>query len=145
MVDAAGHAYGHVGEVDPRVVAGWDLPGRSVLAVINLSQLLGLAAAEVRAVPVPAAQPLDRDLAVVVDAATPVGELLRILRSTGAPILASARLCDEYRGPQVGEGKVSYAFALRFQPETAGDERGVERAMKRIRGALQHHLGAQIR
>jgi phenylalanyl-tRNA synthetase beta chain len=145
MVDAAGHAYGHVGEVDPRVVAGWDLPGRPVLAVINLSQLLGLAAAEVRAVPVPAAQPLDRDLAVVVDAATPVGELLRILRSTGAPILASASLFDEYRGPQVGEGKVSYAFALRFQPETAGDERGVERAMKRIRGALQHHLGAQIR
>jgi hypothetical protein len=45
----------------------------------------------------------------------------------------------------VGEGKVSYAIALRFQPEAAGDERGVERAMKRIGGALQHHLGAQIR
>jgi len=74
-----------------------------------------------------------------------VGELLRILRSTGAPLLTSARLFDEYRGPQAGEGKVSYAFALRFQPEAAGDERGVERAMKRIRGALQHHLGAQIR
>ena len=145
MVDAAGHAYGHLGEVDPSVVTGWDLPGRPVLAVINLSQLLALGPAEVRAVPVPAAQPLDRDLAVVVDAAAPVGELLRILRSAGAPILASARLFDEYRGPQAGEGKVSYAFALRFQPETAGDERGVERAMKRMRGALQHHLGAQIR
>jgi phenylalanyl-tRNA synthetase beta chain len=145
MVDAAGHAYGHVGEADPGVAAGWGLPGRPVIAVINLAQLLALAPAEVRALPVPAAQPLDRDLAVVVDAATPVGELLRILRSTGAPLLTSARLFDEYRGPQAGEGKVSYAFALRFQPEAAGDERGVERAMKRIRGALQHHLGAQIR
>jgi phenylalanyl-tRNA synthetase beta chain len=145
MVDEAGHAYGHVGEVDPGVAGAWDLPGRPVMAVINLPQLLALAPADVRAVAVPAAQPLDRDLAVVVDAATPVGELLRIVRSSGGPLLTASRLFDEYRGPQAGEGKVSYAIALRFQPETAGDERGVERAMSRIRGALQHHLGAQIR
>jgi len=50
-----------------------------------------------------------------------------------------------YRGPQVGDEKVSYAIALRFQPEAAADERTIERAMNRIRGALQHHLGAQIR
>ena len=60
-------------------------------------------------------------------------------------LLVASRLFDEYRGPQVGEGKVSYAIALRFQPEAAGDERDVERALNRIRGALQHHLGAQIR
>jgi phenylalanyl-tRNA synthetase beta subunit len=67
------------------------------------------------------------------------------VRTTAGPMLAGSRLFDEYRGPQVGEGKVSYAIALRFQPETAGDEKSVERAMGRIRGALQHHLGAQIR
>jgi phenylalanyl-tRNA synthetase beta chain len=145
MVDTSGHAYGHLGEVAPAVAAGWDLPGRPVVAVINLPQLLALAPAEVRAASVPAAQPLDRDMAVVLDAGTPVGELLRILRANAGPSLVSSRLFDEYRGPQVGEGKVSYAVALRFQPETAGDERTVERAMKRIRGALEHHLGAQIR
>ncbi|MBA3687461.1 MAG: phenylalanine--tRNA ligase subunit beta [Chloroflexi bacterium] len=145
MVDSSGHAYGHVGEVAPRVAAAWDLPGRPVMAVINLPQLLALAPADVRAASVPAAQPLDRDLAVVVDAGTQVGELLRILRANAGPLLTSSRLFDEYRGPQVAEGKVSYAVALRFQPVTAGDERGVERAMNRIRGALQHHLGAQIR
>jgi phenylalanyl-tRNA synthetase beta chain len=145
MVDPAGRAYGHVGEVDPAVAAAWDLPGRPVMAVVNLPQLLALVAAEVRAVAVPAAQPLDRDLAVVVDVGTPVGEVLRILRASAGPTLSASRLFDEYRGPQVGEGKVSYAFALRFQPEAGGDERAVERAMNRIRGALQHHLDAQIR
>jgi phenylalanyl-tRNA synthetase beta chain len=145
ILDPSGHAYGNLGEVDPVVARAWDLPGRPVVAVVNLPQLLALAPAQVRAVPVPAAQPLDRDLAVVVDAATPVGEVLRILRANAGPLLSDSRLFDAYRGPQVGEGKVSYAIALRFQPETAGDERGVERAMKRIGGALQHHLGAQIR
>ena len=76
---------------------------------------------------------------------SPVGEVLRIVRATAGPTLAGSRLFDEYRGQQVGEGKVSYAIALRFQPETAGDEKAVERAIGRIRGALQHHLGAQIR
>jgi len=145
LYDPSGHAYGNLGEVDPSVAEAWDLPGRPVVGVINLPQLLSLAPTAVRARPVPAAQPLDRDLAIVVDAATPVGEVLRILRETAGPILANSRLFDEYRGPQVGEGKVSYAIALRFQPDSAGDERGVERAMKRIGGALQHHLGAQIR
>ncbi|MDP9468536.1 MAG: phenylalanine--tRNA ligase subunit beta [Chloroflexota bacterium] len=143
--DASGHAYGNLGEVDPGVAAAWDLPGRPVLAVLNLPQLLALVPALVRAASVPAAQPLDRDLAVVVDAATPAGEVLRVLRSSAGPLLAGSRLFDEYRGPQVGEGRVSYAIALRFQPQTTGDERAVERALDRIRGALQHHLGAQIR
>jgi phenylalanyl-tRNA synthetase beta chain len=145
MYDPSGHAYGNLGEVDPSVAAAWDLPGRPVTAVINLTQLLSLATPDVRARPVPAAQPLDRDLAVVVDAGTPVGEVLRIMRDVAGPTLVGSRLFDEYRGPQVGDGKVSYAIALRFQPEAAGDERGVDRAMKRIGGALQHHLGAQIR
>jgi phenylalanyl-tRNA synthetase beta chain len=145
LVDPSGHAYGNVGELSPSVAAAWDLPGRPVLAVINLPQLLALAPDQVRAVPVPAAQPMDRDLAVVVEATTPVGEVLRIVRTTAGAMLTGSRLFDEYRGPQVGEGKVSYAIALRFQPETAGDEKSVERAMGRIRSALQHHLGAQIR
>lgn len=145
IYDPAGHAYGNLGEVDPSVAEAWDLPGRPVVGVINLSQLLSLATLDVRARAVPAAQPLDRDLAVVVDTAMAVGEVLRIVRETAGPILVDSRLFDEYRGPQVGEGKVSYAIALRFQPESAGDERGVERSMKRIGGALQHHLGAQIR
>ena len=145
VVDATGHAYGNLGEVDPGVAAAWDLPGRPQVAVINLPQLAALVPAETRAADVPAAQPLDRDLAVVVDLATPVGEVLRIVRSSAGPQLSASRLFDEYRGPQVGEGKVSYAIALRFQPEAAGDERDVERALNRIRGALQHHLGAEIR
>src|SRR4029079_1836483 len=82
VYDPSGHAYGNLGEVAPSVAEAWDLPGRPVVAVINLSQMLDLASLGVRASPVPAAQPLDRDLAVVVDGATPVGEVLRILRET---------------------------------------------------------------
>jgi phenylalanyl-tRNA synthetase beta chain len=100
---------------------------------------------ELRAAQTPAAQPLDRDLAIIVDESTPVGDVVRITRSTGAPLLVGVQLFDEYRGEQIGPQRVSYALSLRFQPETPGDERSVEKAMKRITGALRHHLGAEIR
>ena len=60
-------------------------------------------------------------------------------------MLVEVRPFDAYRGPQVGEGRVSYAVALRFQPAAAGDEKGVEKAMNKIAGSLRHHLGAEIR
>jgi phenylalanyl-tRNA synthetase beta chain len=145
ILDAGGHGYGSLGEVHPRVADAWGLQGRPVMAAINLGQLFELVPGQVTATPVPAAQPIDRDLAVSVEESTPLGEVLRILRSSAGPNLVDARVFDIYRGAQVGEGRVSYAIALRFQPESAGDERGVERAMNRLRGALQHHLGAQIR
>jgi phenylalanyl-tRNA synthetase beta chain len=145
LVDAGGNDYGSLGEVHPAIAEAWGLPGRPVIAAVNLPQLLALARPEARVVPVPAAQPVDRDLAVVVDDATPLGELLRIVRASAGPTLAAAHVFDAYRGDQVGRGRVSYAIALRFQPEVAGDERTVERAINRVRGSLQHHLGAQIR
>jgi len=143
--DPSGSAYGSLGEVHPRVAAAWDLPGRPLVADINLGQLLALVSDPVRVKPVPAAQPVDRDLSVVLDEATPLGEMLRIVRTAAGPALAWARLFDTYRGPQIGDGKVSYAVELRFQPQGTGGEREVERAMNKIRGALQHHLAAQIR
>jgi phenylalanyl-tRNA synthetase beta chain len=144
LVDAGGHAYGSLGEVHPRVAEAWGLPGRPVIAAINLGQMLALAR-ERRMTEVPAAQPIDRDLAVVVDESTPLGDLLRVVRAGAGPMLVDARIFDVYRGEQVGDGRVSYAMSLRFQPEVAADEKSVERAMNRIRGSVQHHLGAQVR
>lgn len=147
MTDASGRSYGSLGEAHPAVASAWDLPSRPLVAAIHLDPngLFGLAPRSVRAAIVPSAQPVDRDLAVVVDAATPVGELLRLTRQNGGPLLVDVRLFDVYRGTQAGEGRVSYGLGLRFQPETAAGERSVARAVDKITGALRHHLGAEIR
>jgi phenylalanyl-tRNA synthetase beta chain len=147
VVDGGDKSYGSVGEVDPSVAAAWGLPGRPVVGALHLDPggLFGLPPHSQRAAPLPAAQPVDRDLAVVLDAATPVGELLRLAQRNAGPLLADLRLFDVYRGAQVGEGRISYGLGFRFQPVSAADERAVDRAMDKVRGALQHHLGAEIR
>ena len=143
--DASGRAYGSLGEVHPNVSEAWGLTGRPVDAVLDLERLLALVPERANVRTPPAAQPIDRDLAVVVDEATPVGELLRVARMSAGPMLEELRLFDAYRGVQVGEGRVSYAIAFRFQPDEAGDERAIEKALNKVRGSLRHHLGAEIR
>jgi phenylalanyl-tRNA synthetase beta chain len=145
ITDGAGRAYGSLGEVHPRIASDWDLTGRPVDASLSLDYLLGLIPETTRAIPVPSAQPIDRDLAVVLERSVAVGELLRITRMAAGPMLTDLRLFDAYEGPQVGDGRVSYALALRFQPASPGDEKAVEKVLNKVRGSLGHHLGAEIR
>ncbi len=143
--DAAGRAYGSLGEVHPCIVEAWGLVGRPVDAALSVDRLLDLVPGTQRTRPIPAAQPIDRDLAVVVDEATSIGELLRVARSSAGPLLDEVRLFDIYRGEQIGAGRVSYALAFRFQPVATGDEKAADKALNKIRGSLRHHLGAEIR
>ncbi len=145
VVDANGRPYGSLGEVHPRVAAEWGIGGRPVDATLAVDRLLALVPEGARSRPVPSVQPIDRDLAIVLDEATPVGELLRVARTSAGPLLADIRLFDVYRGEQVGAGRVSYAIAFRFQPNEAGDERAIDKALNRVRGAVRHHLGAEVR
>lgn len=145
VVDSAGRPYGSFGEVHPRVAEAWGIGGRPVDASIAVNRLLDLVPTEGRSVPIPAAQPIDRDLAVVLDDATPAGDLLRVTRMSAGPMLVDLSLFDIYRGEQIGPGRVSYALALRFQPAEAGDEASIEKALNKVRGSLRHHLGAEIR
>ncbi|HEX7197635.1 MAG TPA: phenylalanine--tRNA ligase subunit beta, partial [Candidatus Limnocylindria bacterium] len=145
ICDAAGRPYGSVGEVHPRVVEAWGLTGRPVDASIDLDRILDLVPAERRSRPIAAAQPVDRDLAVVVADATPVGEVLRVTRMSAGPMLTGLRVFDVYRGDQIGPGRVSYALALRFQPDEPGEVKAIEKALNKVRGSLRHHLDAEIR
>jgi phenylalanyl-tRNA synthetase beta chain len=145
ICDAAGRPYGSLGEVHPRVVEAWDLTGRPVDASIDVRRLLDLVPAGAEARTPPSAQPIDRDMAIVVAEETPVGEVLRVARLSAGPMVDEVRLFDIYRGEQVGSGRVSYAIAFRFQPAEQGDEPAVDKAMNKVRGSLRHHLGAEIR
>ncbi|MDQ3689670.1 MAG: phenylalanine--tRNA ligase subunit beta, partial [Chloroflexota bacterium] len=145
VCDASGRPYGSLGEVHPRVVAAWGLAGRPVDASIDVDRLLELVATDRRSQPVIDAQPIDRDMAVVLPEGTPVGELLRVTRMSAGPLLVDMRLFDMYRGEQIGAGRVSYALTLRYQPDGVSDLKAIEKSLNKIRGALRHHLSAEIR
>ncbi|MEE2040425.1 phenylalanine--tRNA ligase subunit beta [Nocardiopsis sp. CT-R113] len=108
---------GHAGELHPRAVKAFGLPERSAAVEVDLDRIERarppVAAPEVSTYPV-----ATQDVALAVDASVPVGLVSDALAEGAGDLLESVRLFDVYTGEQVGEGRKSVAFTLRFR---AGD------------------------
>ncbi|MGZ8695007.1 MAG: phenylalanine--tRNA ligase subunit beta, partial [Gaiellaceae bacterium] len=87
-----------------------------------------------------------QDLAFVVDEDVPAAALVEAAREAAGPELREMRAFDVYRGPQVGEGRKSVAFAVAFQSPVRtlsdGDAAGLR---ERIVNALAERFGAELR
>jgi phenylalanyl-tRNA synthetase beta chain len=110
-----GEVVGHAGEVHPSVCQAYGLPKRTVAAEVDLD-LLVARAVHLRRAPTFSSYPVAKeDVALVVDASVPAGDVEAALRAGSGELLESIRLFDVYTGDQVGAGKKSLAYALRFR------------------------------
>ena len=110
-----GEVVGHAGEVHPKVCDAFGLPRRTVAAEVDLDLLIARAV-HLRQAPTFSSYPVAKeDVALVVDASVPAADVEAALREGAGELLESIRLFDVYTGEQVGEGKKSLAFALRFR------------------------------
>jgi phenylalanyl-tRNA synthetase beta chain len=110
-----GEVIGHAGEVHPTVCHAFGLPKRTVAAEVDLDLLIARAV-HLRQAPTFSSYPVAKeDVALVVDASVPAGDVEAALREGAGELLESIRLFDVYTGDQVGEGKKSLAYALRFR------------------------------
>ncbi|WP_433263150.1 phenylalanine--tRNA ligase subunit beta [Actinosynnema sp. CS-041913] len=135
---------GHAGELHPKVVEALGLPKRTVAFELDLD---ALPLEDHRPAPfVSPYPPVLLDVAVVVDAEVPAEQVTRALRSGGGELLEDLRLFDVYAGGQVGEGKRSLAYALRFrapdrtltvEEATAARDTAVAEAADRFGAALR--------
>ena len=115
VVTIAGVELGHAGELHPSVCTAFGLPSRSAAAEIDLDALMAAAGA-VRPGPAFSTQPVAKeDVALVVDASVTSAAVESALREGAGALLESVRLFDVYTGEQIGEGRKSLAFALRFR------------------------------
>ena len=106
---------GVVGEVDPGVLAAYEVDERVGWVELNLDRLLDQPHGATAYRPVSRFPSSDIDLAFIVDDAVPAAAVEATLLSAGGAELAELRLFDVYRGAQTGEGRRSLAFTLRFQ------------------------------
>jgi phenylalanyl-tRNA synthetase beta chain len=58
-----------------------------------------------------------QDLSLVVGSDVPAGELQKLIIEGAGALLESISLVDDYRGENVGAGKKSLTFALKFRAE----------------------------
>ena len=115
------------------------------LGEIDYAKMMSHAAASFRYQPISVFPPVMRDLALTVNEETPCGDLMNEI-ARACPRVSDVELFDIYRGEQIGTGKKSMAFKIRFEPEDkALTPDDVERYVKKILGNLKFKLGAEIR
>ena len=112
-----GEEVGYVGELLPTVSADADLPGRVIVAELDLDRLLAAAGTRVVAETLSGYPAATQDVSLVVPADVPAGEVRRALVSGAGELLESLRLVDDYRGHGIPEGTKSLTFALRFRAD----------------------------
>jgi len=115
QVLVGGVEFGHAGELHPKVCQAFGLPARSAAAEIDLDFLMRHAR-DITPGPDFSTYPLAKeDVALVVDTAVTTAEVEAALREGAGDLLESIRLFDVFTGDQIGAGRKSLAFALRFR------------------------------
>jgi phenylalanyl-tRNA synthetase beta chain len=145
-IEIDGADAGSVGELDPRVAGRLDLPARVCVIELDVAALSDAARTTTVYRDVPRFPPVRRDLAFVVDAATPAGGVQSALEEVADDLLGSCLLFDVHVGPPLPEGKKSLAFSvdLRSSDRTLTDAEATE-AVDAIVERLARQFGAQLR
>ncbi len=137
---------GTLGQIHPDVCAAYGLDGATYCAEIDVVLLHDLEGAEPVYTPLPRFPAITRDIAVVCDAAVPVGELTECICKAEKNVLRGVKLFDVYTGVGIPEGKKSIAFSLTLRSDdgTLTDDHA-EEAVRAVLDALRENFGAVIR
>ncbi|ALJ20996.1 phenylalanine--tRNA ligase subunit beta [Microbacterium sp. No. 7] len=106
---------GYAGELLPAVAEEADLPGRVVVAELDLDLLLSLAGERVVAASLSGYPAATQDVSLVVPVAVPAAAVRAAVVDGAGELLESLRLVDDYRGTGVPDDAKSLTFALRFR------------------------------
>lgn len=139
-----GKRVGMLAQVHPDVAASFGIGQDAFLFELVLDDLLPFTSDRRTLRDVSRFPAVEQDLALIVDAMTPAGDVRRTIEAVA--LVRSARVFDVYTGDQVPAGKKSLAFAVEWQAEdhTLTDEE-VARAQRKLVERLRREFAAELR
>jgi phenylalanyl-tRNA synthetase beta chain len=142
----AGKTIGRLGRIDTVHASRFGVKEPVWAGVINFGVLTDLSRAVPQYQPLPRFPAAFRDVAVVVDPGTKVGDLDNTIREAGGELVHSVTLFDRYAGKSVVEGKISVAFSISYRlPDRTLTDDEVDSAHKAIVAALEKNHNATLR
>ena len=94
---------------------------------------------------IPRTQPVERDLALLIDKSVRFADIEAAIRAAEKRLLRDVRLFDVYEGKNLPEGKKSYAVSMTLQDnEKTLNDKQIEAVMAKIIKAVRN-LGAELR
>ncbi|SFF17532.1 phenylalanine--tRNA ligase subunit beta [Streptomyces mirabilis] len=118
VVDGQENVIGYAGELHPGVLKTLGLPARTCAMELDLDALEQASAGLPKGPKISTFPVATQDVALVVDKTVPHVDVEAALREGAGELLESIRLFDVYENSeQLGEGKKSLAYALRFRAD----------------------------
>ncbi|MBX3029229.1 MAG: phenylalanine--tRNA ligase subunit beta [Chloroflexi bacterium] len=146
LPDGRAVVLGRVTEVHPALLAAMDIRAPHVISVgLEIGAIAAIEPGRVQAGRVDGPPPVERDLAVVVDATRGAGDVAAIIRDAAGPSLVGLGLFDRYQGAQLGADQVSLAWRLRLDPDPSAPETATDDLMDHIATVLSERIGARRR
>ncbi|MFJ2475975.1 phenylalanine--tRNA ligase subunit beta [Streptomyces sp. NPDC087659] len=115
VVDGEETLVGHAGELHPRAVKALGLPERTCAMEMELDLLERAGEGALQAPRISTFPVATQDVALVVASEVPAADVEKALQEGAGELLESIRLFDVFEGEQIGEGRKSLAYALRFR------------------------------
>ena len=142
----AGDDVGVVGELHPRVVEALQVPSRTLAGELRLDLLLADGARPATPAAPSPLPGLRLDVAAVVPDDVGAAAVEAVVREGAGRRLTELTLFDVYTGPQVGEGRTSYAWRLRLEdPSRQLGETETREVIEAIDGLLAGRLQGRLR
>lgn len=135
------------GAVHPEALRMADVDVPVYAAEVRLEPVMrAVAGRRLRVEELPKFPAVRRDLAFILDEHVAFSDLERIARATERKLLRDVQLFDVYQGDRLPAGKLSYALSLKLQdPGKTLTDKQIDKAVERIREAIERETGAQLR
>ncbi len=142
-----GKLLAEIGILCKKLLKAFDIDSDVYYAELNWAQLMNAISKKVVSFrDISKFPPVSRDLALLVDKATPFVDIEKIAYQSEKKLLKKVELFDVYEGKNLPAGKKSYAvnFILQDEEKTLTDKH-IEAVMNKIIANLKRQLGAELR
>lgn len=141
-----GNDIGIIGEVDGRILSGFDIKEPVYMCEIYAENLLPLINTHKRFSQLPKYPAVLRDISIIVDKGIKNSDIALAITQSAGGILKNTKLIDRYSGKQISDGKISLTYRLEYQsPEKTLEEKDVLETHNNILRSLESKFGAKLR
>jgi len=137
---------GVMGELHPLVLERFDCTNNVIAADLDLETIITMMSEAFDLQAVSDFPPVYEDIAVIVEESVTAEQIEALIKQTGGRLLASVKLFDIFRSENIGTGKKSMAYAMKYQSyDGTLSENETTKLRNKIIKRLEHELGAKLR
>ncbi len=146
VIKVNGKTLGVIGEVHPSVLRNFEIGVKAYMGELDFTAIFNAANRDVKYTALTKFPAVTRDFSIVVDLATPVAAIEKVMKKSGGKLLSKLELSDVYTGSQIPEGKKSVMYKAEFKaPDRSLTGEEADNLHAKIVKNLGNELGAALR